>query len=121
MSAGLTVEQALHIMQRIAAMRADSHLVVPFEPGHATVGGAPCVRVTQITSGFDWNAGKVFLATEKPLGICGADLARHRVRTDAAYEAITWIKMTLNDKRTNDDFKVREISRCVERALKVAA
>jgi hypothetical protein len=32
-----------------------------------SVGGTPCVEVTQVNAGFDWDAGKVLLSTDAPL------------------------------------------------------
>lgn len=45
-----------------------------FNPG--TVGGTPCVAVTQLNFGIDWDNGKVILETEVPLTkLSGEDVA----------------------------------------------
>ena len=45
----------------------DPEVVVEYKPPFTTVGGAPCVSVTRVSKGFDWDNGKFFVVTEKPL------------------------------------------------------
>lgn len=45
----------------------DPEVVVEYKPPFTTVGGAPCVSVVRVSKGFDWDNGKFFVVTEKPL------------------------------------------------------
>ena len=45
----------------------DPEVVVEYKPPFTTVGGAPCVTVTGVMKGFDWDNGRFFIVTEKPL------------------------------------------------------
>jgi hypothetical protein len=73
--AGLTVDAAIAALTRISNHRQGaSLLVVGYQPGAATVGCTPATPVTCVSAGFDWDNGRVFMATGQPLGIAGPEL-----------------------------------------------
>lgn len=47
--------------------RHDKRVVVVVDPGYPTVGGTPCVPVTMIYAGIDWDGSKIMLRTETAL------------------------------------------------------
>jgi hypothetical protein len=98
------------MLTRLPSRRPEEHrLVVPYDPGHSTVGGHPCVPVVAIHFGFDWDNGKVFIQPEKNLGIVGPDLEALRAQTHEVHETMAWIMMALRNKRLDPASKVRAI------------
>lgn len=53
----------------------DPDVVIQYKPPFTTVGGLPCVHVTGVWKGFDWDAGKFFIDTEERLTLADADFA----------------------------------------------
>lgn len=51
----------------------DPEVVVEYKPPFTTVGGVPCVSVTRVSKGFDWDKGKFFIITEEPLTLVDAE------------------------------------------------
>ena len=54
-------------------------LEIPRDPGHATLGGTPAVKIKGVFNGFDWDQGRFFLVPETRLGVPDAEL-RKRMR-----------------------------------------
>lgn len=53
----------------------DPEVVVEYKPPFTTVGGLPCVSVNRVWKGFDWDDGKFFIVTEKPLTLVDGEFA----------------------------------------------
>lgn len=53
----------------------DPEVVVEYKPPFATAGGQPCVAVTGMLRGFDWDAGKFFIVTQQQLTLADAEFA----------------------------------------------
>lgn len=51
----------------------DDEVVIKVTLPYTTVGGTPYVKVTGVNSGFDWDAGKLFLLPESPLTLSDAE------------------------------------------------
>lgn len=63
----ISLADALTVLASVRNQPAQLHTlhVKIFSPG--SVGGSPCVAVTGIHAGFDWNAGKLLIETSQPL------------------------------------------------------
>lgn len=75
----MRLEDVLLQLERIPnSQRSRKHLVVPVSsPG--SIGGTPCVPVSAIDVGFDWDSGKLLLRTESPLTVLSSeDVTSHR-------------------------------------------
>lgn len=48
-------------------LNSDLDLVIPITLPYTTCGSSPCVNISYINVGFDWNHGKMFLEPEFPL------------------------------------------------------
>ena len=102
----LTVNTALALLTRIAPRHGEDLLAVSVETGKSTLGPRPVSPVTAVHPGFDWDAGKVFVVTEKPLGVVGPELDALKKQYRQALEALGWISMALKDKRLPNAEKV---------------
>lgn len=49
---------------------------IPWDVGHATLGGHPAVAVVAAQAGFDWDHGRVFLSTAERVSRLNATLRR---------------------------------------------
>lgn len=71
----LTVDELRNLLDNLsAAGHGNSQVVIPYNPGHATVGGRPTAAVTGGSNGIDWDNGKVFLHPSRELGAPTTDL-----------------------------------------------
>lgn len=71
----MTVEQLYQALGAIvAAGRGGESVLIPYDPGFATLGGQPAVEIEQVSNGFDWDNGKHFLVPSKRLGTPDAEL-----------------------------------------------
>lgn len=71
----VTVRDAERLMRTLVAQGyGDQILVVGYTPAQLTFGAQPAAEVSSISPGFDWDAGKVFVATAQELGVAGAAL-----------------------------------------------
>lgn len=66
----MELDKALEILNHPSIERENSRrpmklVVQVLKPG--SLGGTPCVDVSAINAGFDWDKGKLILTTEKPL------------------------------------------------------
>ena len=81
----LTIDELRARLDAISA-QGGGHLkvVLPFDPGHATMGGKPTQPITAAHVGFDWDAGKVLLDTPARLGVIDAELRKKLSRLENA-------------------------------------
>lgn len=91
----------------------DSLLVIPYNPGHSTVGGTPAVNVIGIHDGFDWDHGKTLLIPAQPLGIVGDKLQALRNRTNSTNDALFWVVKALTNKRLTDKERCTEARKSI--------
>ncbi len=110
---GLTVNQVIEQLPRIAKQHGDNILVVGYDPGRITLGGSPYTPVTGLSIGFDWNHGKVFLQTEKKLGLAGDELEQLRNQINTAHESLYHVRRILDDKQLSDTQKFELIAETV--------
>lgn len=67
---GLTVAQMHEQLGQIVDQgQGENKLRIAYNPGHSTMGGAPSLALGKPHVGFDWDSGKVFIMTEKPVGL----------------------------------------------------
>jgi hypothetical protein len=74
-SAVLTVDGLLAKLMEISEEGGGSQNIgIPYDPGHATVGGQSKTTLTGVSLGFDWDKNWVFLLPRAKLGARSADL-----------------------------------------------
>ena len=84
-SPALTVDQLRERLDEISqAGGGASPVLLPYDPGHATIGGSPTRPLTGVNVGFDWDQGKVLLAIPERVGIIDAELRKRADRVDNA-------------------------------------
>lgn len=60
----MTVKEALKVLNEIAKNGGEElELVIPYKDSKI-LGASPCVKITYITKGFDWDSKKVFCQPE---------------------------------------------------------
>ena len=60
----MTVKEALEVLNEIAKNGGeDLELVIPYKDSKI-LGASPCVRITDMNRGFDWDSKKVFCQPE---------------------------------------------------------
>lgn len=74
------IHQALG--QAIDAGLGDKPLEIPYDPGYATLGGLPAVKVKGVHMGFDWDHGRCFLAPDTRLGVPETILRKRLARIE---------------------------------------
>ncbi|RKP44766.1 hypothetical protein [Pararobbsia silviterrae] len=102
----MSVAEASERLAAIAARaraRRETRLVVPFDPGFASVGGTPAKNVVSIHEGFDWDAGKVFIEVGTPRLFAPTD-AQERLRKtlERAQNTIACIGFALRSRASAD-------------------
>lgn len=66
----MKIEDAIAALTDMAARqpnREQTLVVTVLSPGK--IGSSPCVTVTDMHAGFDWNSGKILLSTDKQLTV----------------------------------------------------
>lgn len=73
----ITVDLAIEQLQELSARGLGKcELRLPYDPGFRTIGAQPSLEFTNISAGFDWDQGKVFMRPAKPVGAQQAELAK---------------------------------------------
>lgn len=73
--AALTVDQLRARLDEVsAAGHGDCPVLLPYDPGHATIGSRPTQPVTGLSVGFDWDNGKVMLDVPARVGVVDIEL-----------------------------------------------
>ena len=60
-------KQALEASTRFVKEWEDPEVVIPLSTVFPSVGGQPCLPVTRLGLGFDWDKGKLFISGEEKL------------------------------------------------------
>ena len=112
----LTVADAAELFQTYnQGQHGNDVLVIERKMLGGSVGGLPAIHITGAFRGSDWNAGRVFLRTEVPVHDAGEAFEKERVDARAAYEALGWLALTIEDTRLSSDQKVVQMRRLVQR------
>lgn len=119
----ITVAQAQELLERIinsSPGAANFKLHVPFVNSVATIGGSPCVGVSQISAGFDWDMGKVFIHSHEPLGE-PIDLSKSRSREleGLRSELHWWIPRIIENENLSAEQKLEQIKKRIEARRKI--
>jgi len=108
----ITVSEAISRLGQLAIRgRGDLKLMVPFNPGFATLGPSPATPIVNFSSGFDWDNGRLFLNTVQPLGPAGEELIQLREQLHRAHEALALVQTLAKDKRLNAEEKLGDVKR----------
>lgn len=68
----------------------DPEVVVQYRPPFTTAGGTPCVVVTGVSMGFDWDSGKFFVMTEEPLTLVNGEFTEKFKKLQEDYRCIQY-------------------------------
>mgnify|MGYP003353741005 CR=1 FL=1 len=70
-----------------------------------SIGGTPCVDIELVTTGFDWDSGKIFLNTKEELRVIGVDEIK---ALKDEYQELSWKYSQISGlKRENKKLKER--------------
>lgn len=95
----LQVERAIHF-----GRMDDWKVVIPVRR-IGSIGGTPCVNIESVSTGFDWDAGKIFLNTKEELRVIGVDEIK---ALKDEYEELGWKYSQISGlKRENKKLKER--------------
>jgi len=112
----LNIDGAITYLERcrLTNRHGDERLFVKvFNPG--SIGGTPCVEVTHISAGFDWDNGKILLSTERPVTLLSPeDIAAIR---ESVKGGQSWHAFKHHEQQAN---RIKELEAEVAR-LKVGA
>lgn len=116
----LTLDNLLAQLTRLRATQPDlahAPVQIRWDPGQATLGAAPAVKITSVHAGIDWDHGRVFLGTEHPIAKRNEDLMK-KLRT---YENLVGrLHLVLAEARgTDSDKKVDQVRVCLEQAAQL--
>lgn len=105
-----TLPNEVFTVARLKAMlerlRDEDRLVVPVKTMAGSVGPKPCVAVTGVYSGIDWDRGKLMIGTAEPLHVAGDVYQEEQKRARDKGEALAFLWMTASDKRLTDAQKL---------------
>jgi hypothetical protein len=63
-------------------------VLLPFDPGHATLGGTPAQPIVRASAGFDWDANRCLLGTPTRLGLTDPELRKQLSRQTNAIDRL---------------------------------
>lgn len=79
----LTVDQLRARLDEISASgHGDCPVLLPYDPGYATIGSRPTQPLTGLSVGFDWDHGKVHLDVPARVGVVDRELRSRADRLD---------------------------------------
>jgi hypothetical protein len=91
-----TVDRAIETLMRFLDRDEGSPLVVAPKTLHGSWGGLPTIPVTGFSRGFDWDSGKIFVATAVPIQAIGEEFEKERQGARDVSERLGWIYITIN-------------------------
>lgn len=100
----MELKDALLELERIADTHRDRCRLVVQVNNPGSIGGTPCVPVSSIEAGFDWDSGKLLLRTEKPLTVLSSEDLR--ALHESASKGQSWHTYQILKKK---DARIREL------------
>lgn len=94
----------------------EDELVIRSHHLHGSIGGLPCIAVTGMYIGFDWDMGKVFLETETPVRSAGEAFRREQWYARHMADELGHIWLILRNRDLDDHGKIKAIQRMLQRS-----
>lgn len=112
-----TVEQMYEQLGKmIENGQGENRLVIRYDPGYTTMGGAPSLALGPVHAGFDWDRGKAFVTTEKPVGVVDAVLQK-KLRRMENHQLHLLRLLRDNSGKLSSDEKIKKSLEWVENAI----
>lgn len=107
----LTVEETLRRLK--AHLKPENTLAVRLETLGVPIGPTPSVPIIGFHHGIDWDNGKLFFQTHKPLCLVGEDFRKEQEIARSASKLLGWVYYVANGI-LDDHAKITEIRRLLK-------
>lgn len=113
----LTVDQTIEKLKEISDQGMGGWtLGVSYDPGFSTLGGTPMAVVDNVSAGFDWDTNKVFLNTDKRLGVVDQELRDRLSKADNENMCLKMMIRRLGEQSIFDlETQVQQIKELADR------
>jgi len=94
----------------------EDKIAIPSYHLYTSVGPSPCIAITGVHVGSDWDRGKLFLGTEVPVRAAGAAFLREQLLARHMADELGWIWYILRNRDLDDSGKIKAIQSRLRRS-----
>lgn len=109
----LNVNEIVERLGAISVTNGSDKVAIAKKTVSPGIGSLPCVAITDVHVGFDWDMGTVFLQTESPIQAMDEEFVASQQLMHSLQEQLYWVGHTLRENVSAEE-KVARISQMLE-------
>lgn len=97
---GYTVDEMIALLTDLSQKgHGSDRLVLPYNPGHTSIGASPVLKITNLSAGIDWDNNRVFLHPDQPVSVLDTELVAKAQKSQSQLAQILFLAQRLGSER----------------------